>query len=851
MKNSSSFRHILILELNGLKKTIFLDKNNYSVGRNPTNSIVIHHRIISRHHASLLKITYKKVEEDDAIFWIIDGDLKGNRSTNGIYINEKRSLSHKLAPGDIILLGGVEVKAKYDIVDKHTQKFFSLLTENGKVTNNNKEEERVDQEPLKDDYKSTFVGWNENTKEPLTEQFLLKVNSLQNLLTLPIIEVDLEGEIKHINLAAEKQFPDLKELKFDHPILQKIKQIFPGNESNLLVREINIDGDKFTQYISAENKLIVSYIFDYKKRQQLQLAIKEDGERYHNLVKQISEGIFLLDPISKQIIYANPAYCDLLGYSLEEILELNIYDLEGIDSDILQKDLQKITQEKIAFIRESIHKRKNNTFVSVEVGVSFIFYQAKEVLCFIVRDITEKERVQEILRYQSFHNSLTTLPNQKLFYQQLKTSLYNIKNTDKILALIFIKLKNLKKINYTLGYNIGDQLIQNLAKKIKTCINSIDILAHLQEDKFAVLLPEIDNRENVVNFIKNLLESLKEPFLVDDYQLKINIKMGISLSPSDAKDTTTLLRKADAALENSQQKVGNTYQFFIPAMIDEATKNLKLENLLNLAIETEKLELLYQPIINVKTGEIIEFEAKIKWHDSDDCEISSEQFLPIAKDSGLIIPLNYWLIKNACQQNQIWQRNNLPAIKIKTKLYSLCVQDENFLSQLTDILAETQLDPRYLNLAIQPDNIHQNWQSSRTKLMSLLDMGINISFDDFGLGNSGLNYLRQFPFHKLQLTSSLIQNLAQEPENLAIISAILTLPLSFDMQIVASGINSFEQMELLVNLQCEEMQGELISKFLNVETATDLLSGKQEDLTEIIDQKTIFKISNINKNNVV
>jgi EAL domain-containing protein (putative c-di-GMP-specific phosphodiesterase class I) len=316
------------------------------------------------------------------------------------------------------------------------------------------------------------------------------------------------------------------------------------------------------------------------------------------------------------------------------------------------------------------------------------------------------------------------------------------------------------------------------------------------------------------------------------------MNLGIALYPKDGKNSATLLKNADAALYHTDKKGGNKYQFFSPTMIEKAEENIKLETLLNLAIIKGKLELLYQPEINLKTGEIIGFEAFVKWHDSALGEIPAEQFLAIAEDSGLIVPLNYWMIKSAGRQNQIWQENKLPPIKVKIKLYSPCLEDQNFLSQLTDILAETKLDPNFLDLLIQQTNLIQNWPWSRPKLRDLQTMGVTISLDDFGLGNSSLDCLRKFPFNKLEIAPTFIQNLAREPENLAIISAIISLASSFKMQVVAKGVNIVKQMKLLLNLQCEQMQGELFSPLLNAEMATDFLSGKNDTLTKIINQQT-------------
>lgn len=847
MSKTNSFRHILALELNNLRKTISLDKNTYSLGRNSTNSIVIHHRVISRNHATLLKVSYQETEKKNDVFWIIDGDLKGNRSTNGIYINGKKCLSHELKPGDLILFGGIEVKAKYDIVDTSTKTFLSLFKDDSPF--NELDTEGADTESLKESNKSTFVELEEEENEPLTEEFIAKINSVQDLLPFPIIEINMEGEITEINAAAEQEFSNIKEINLEHPILKNIKQIFEDNTANLLVRKVIIDHQKFIQYAHCldENKLIRSYVLDFKKRQQLQLALGEGEKRYHHLVKQISEGIFLVDAVTKKILDANPAYCNLVGYSLDEILDLNIYHLIGIDQDIVQQDLQNIIKEKIPFIRESTHRHKNNSLINVEVNVSLIIYESKEVLCFAVRDIGERKRVEEILRYQASHDLLTGLPNQKLFSEQLSTFLSNAKNSDEILALMFIKLDRFKNINYALGHNIGDQLLQNFAKRMKACLRPIDILARWGGNEFTVLLPEIDNADNVANLSQTILERIKEPFTIENYKLHINVSLGIALYPQHGKDAVNLLKNADAALYYTMQKIGNKYQFFDPKMIDKAVENIQLENLLNLAITKDKLELLYQPQIDVKTGEIIEYEATVRWPDLTLGEIPSEQFLPIAQESGLIVPLNYWMIKTACKQNQIWQENGLPSISIGIKLYPHCLQDQNLLSNIADILAESRLDPNFLDLEIQETNMIQNWASSRTKLRDLLKMGVKISMDDFGSGDSSLNYLRKFPFHKLKIASTFIHNLDQEPENLAIISAIITLALSFNMKVVAKGVGSVEQMELLMNLQCEHMLGKLFSNPLNLEMATHFLSGKQDALTKIINKKTIFDMLSVKK----
>lgn len=847
MKKNTSFRHILALELNSLKKTIFLDKNTYSLGRNSTNSIVVHHRVVSRNHATFLKITYKEKEENKDVFWIVDGDLRGNRSTNGIYVNGEKCFSHELKPGDLIIFGGVDVKAKYDMVDVSAKIFLSAFKEEEKTDNLNIEEGET--ESLRNQSKSTFVQDEEDIKEILVEEFTSKISSADNLFSFPIVEINLEGEITKTSESAENIFPDLKNEKLTHPILHNINQVFQDNVSNLVVRQLEVNNNNYTQYayVLEDKKTIKSYVLDNQKLYQLNLILKENEERYHSLVKEISEGIFILDIVSKKVLDANPAYCKLLGYSLNEILKLSIYDLVAINNEILHKDLQRIIKQKVPFIRESIHKRKNNSLVNVEVSVSFIYFQGKNALCFAVRDITDRKRAEEIFRYQASHDILTSLPNQKLFYEQLSTSLGNAESSREVLALMFIKLERLKNINYSLGHNIGDKLLLAFIKRIKKCLRSTDILARWGGDEFTLLLPEIGNADNVANISQSILERLKEPFIVNNNKIHLNISLGISIYPQHGKDAFTLLKNADAALYHTQKKIGSKYRFFTPQMTAKAKENIQIETLLHSAIKNNRLELFYKPQIDVITGEIVEYEAVVKWKDSKLGEINSERFLSIARENGLIVPLNYWILKTACGQNQKWQESELPPITVGVKIYPSCLEDINFLSRITEILTETELDSSFLNLQIKETNIIQNWESCAVKLKDLNKMGIQISLDDFGAENSSLNYLRKFSFNNLKIASSFVKNVDQLSENSAIISAIITLALAFNLQVVATGVTTVEEMELLIKLQCRYMEGSLFSQPLNLENATDFLSGKNETLTKIVNDKTIFNMANMKK----
>jgi diguanylate cyclase (GGDEF)-like protein/PAS domain S-box-containing protein len=842
MNKNNSVRHILAIELNGLRKTIFLDKNTYSVGRNSTNSIVLHHKVVSRNHANLLKVSYKGKEKNKDVFWLIDGDLKGNRSTNGIFVNGKRCFSQELKPGDSILFGGVEVRAKYDILDVNSQTLLSILKDKTQENNSTK------LEPLEEG-KTTFVPEKEIKTEPLTEEFLAKINLVKDLLPYPIVEINLEGKITDLNSSAEQNFQDLiiaSATKLSHPITDNLANIFQTQQTNLLIREIKIGSDRYTQYAHCldDKKLIRSYLLDDKKRQQLNLTLRESEERYRSLVKQITEGIFLLDTVSKKILDANPAYCELLGYSSEEITELSIYDLVSIDRDILQQDLQKIIEERIPFVRESIHRCKDGSLVNVEVSVSFIFYAGKEVLCFAVRDITDRKRTEEILRYQSSHDLLTNLPNQRFFTEQLSTALANAKNSHQMLALMFIKLKRFKTINYSLGHNFGDQLLQSFAKRIKSCLRSGDTIARWGGDEFTILVPEVSNTNQVANISQMILEQLNEPFLIGKKTINLTVSIGIALYPNHGNDTTTLLKNADSALYHTQKKRGNKYQFYLPNMNLKAQERFTLENQLYQALKKEAFTLLYQPEINSLTGEVTCLKVTPSWSHPKLGNIPPEEFLSIAEETNLIIPLNKWMIKTACQQHFMWQQNQIPVTNIAVPLSPRYLEQSNFLAEIAEILTESNLDPNFLELDIQEKDLTDIWVNSRQNLKELWDMGVNISLDNFGQGSS-LTILSQCTIKKVRIAENFVKNIENERENLALISAILTLALAFNITVVNKGVSNKEQLELLQNLQCEEMQGTLFSSFLNTEAATNFLSGKHQKLTKIVNEQIIFDLSQL------
>ncbi|MGK7873989.1 MAG: EAL domain-containing protein [Xenococcaceae cyanobacterium] len=814
MRDSQPVCHTLVIEDKKFRQTVSLEENTYSIGRHSSNSIVLPSQLVSRHHATFLRVKYPENKND--VFWIIDGDLRGNRSTNGLFVNGKRCLSHELKSGDSILFGG-EVKATYYIINDSN----TALLKTSKFKKYN-----ADKNPI-NDLKSTLIS--EKELDELTGKFFFILTSLPELLPHPIIDINLEGEITYINSAAILKFQGIQEAKLEHPILAGLLINSQEKQGKLLVREVKIGQEVFEQYVHylSESKQIRSYIFDLTKRKQIETALRESEERYRAVVRQISEGILLVDVATKCILEANAAYCNLLGYTSEEILGLTVYDVVALDREIVERDLERIWTEKLDLVVESLHRSKDGSLVNVEVSVSLIYYGTKEVLCFAVRDITERKRAEEMLQYQAFHDLLTDLPNRALFNEQLSKALANARRNQNLMAVMFLDLDRFKNINDTLDHAIGDQLLQGFAERLKSCLRSGDTLARWGGDEFTVLLPQIHCVEDAAKIGKRILDALKQPFELEEYQLHINSSIGIALYPQDGEEGETLLKNADAALYRTKEQGGNNYQFYSPTMTSKTEALLRLENFLHYALEQEEFLLYYQPQININTGELSGMEALLRWQHPELGQVSPEQFIPLAEETGLIVHIGEWVLRTACTQNKGWQEAGLPPLRMAVNLSPRQFQQPNLVSTVARVLDDSGLEPDFLELEITETTIMQNMEFARKALGHLQQMGVHISMDDFGTGYSSLGYLKKFPFHKIKIDQSFVRDLKNNPQDLAIVSAVIALGRGFNLRVVAEGVETQQQLELLRNLQCCEIQGYLFSRPLSAQDATKFLARKE------------------------
>lgn len=511
------------------------------------------------------------------------------------------------------------------------------------------------------------------------------------------------------------------------------------------------------------------------------------------------------------------------------------YSLTLLEHDFLGKKISEVLSCKVAepymhAIEQALSSGEVQSFeYQLSQNGNLIDFEARIVsvgddeALIIVRDITERKQAQAMIQYQAFHDLLTGLPNRTLFNDRLLQSIANARRSRNMVAVMFLDLDRFKTINDTLGHAVGDQLLQQVAQRVAARLREGDTFSRWGGDEFTLVLPQISCSEQVAKIAQRILDALQEPFNLEHHELYITSSMGIALCPCDGEDVQTLLRNADAALYRAKEQGRNNYQFYIPAMNSHAQELLELEHRLHHALKQGEFVLYYQPQVNINTGELTGIEALVRWQHPELGLVPPETFIPLAEENGLIVPINEWVLRTACSQNQAWQDAGISSLRVAVNLSPRQFQQPNLVATVAWILEETGLAPHFLDLEITETIIIQNVDVARTMLSDLKAMGIHITMDDFGTGYSSLGYLKKLPFHTLKLDQSFIEELADDSQDKAIISAVIALGHGLNLRVVAEGVETQEQLELLRSLHCEQIQGYLFSRPLPVEEATKFL----------------------------
>jgi diguanylate cyclase (GGDEF)-like protein/PAS domain S-box-containing protein len=432
----------------------------------------------------------------------------------------------------------------------------------------------------------------------------------------------------------------------------------------------------------------------------------------------------------------------------------------------------------------------------------------------------KRRHTEEQMRHQAFHDALTGMPNRMLFDHRLQLLLTQARQSGSMLAVLFLDLDRFKDINDTLGHAVGDHLLRQVTQRLEECLRDEDTIARWGGDEFTLLLPSVHIPDDAAKVAQRISEALKPAFNIEHHELYITCSIGVAIYPYNGRDAETLLKNADAALYCAKEQGRNTYRFYSNSINPQASKLLTLDQSLHHALERDEFLVYYQPQVNVETGEISQMEALLRWQHPQWGLVSPKTFITLAEENSLIIPIGEWALRVACAQQKRWQSQGLAPRRVAVNLSACQFQQPNLVERISVILQETELDANCLELEITETAAMQDVDLTSTVLQELWD---------FGTGHSSLNYLKKFPLHGLKIDRSFVRDLAKSRHDAAIVTAVLTLGHGLDLTVIAEGVETQEQCDMLRSLNCREMQGYWFSRPLDSQNASTFLQNAQNN----------------------
>jgi diguanylate cyclase (GGDEF)-like protein len=430
----------------------------------------------------------------------------------------------------------------------------------------------------------------------------------------------------------------------------------------------------------------------------------------------------------------------------------------------------------------------------------------------VFHDVSATRAMSLEMTHSAQHDVVTGLPNRVLLSDRINQSISLAHRNNRSIAVLFLDLDHFKYINDSLGHAVGDQLLQSVSKRLLASVRASDTVTRQGGDEFIILLSEITHPEDAATSAKKILLSLSTPCSVGGHDLHIDGSIGISIYPADGEDAETLVKNADTAMYYAKERGRSNFQFFTAAMNLKTVQRQSLESSLRRALERDEFLLHYQPKVDLITGEITGVEALIRWQQPDRGLVPPAQFVPVAEDCGLILPIGRWVLREACRQAREWQAAGLPFKRISVNVSAAEFRDKVFVERVATILAETGLDPRYLDLELTEGVLMADAESTCGILHALKDIGVHLAVDDFGTGYSSLSYLRQFPIDVLKIDQSFVRQITVDPDGSTIVSAIIDMGRNLKQRVIAEGIETQAQLAFLQARHCAEGQGYLFSR---------------------------------------
>ncbi|MBF0357650.1 MAG: EAL domain-containing protein [Magnetococcales bacterium] len=540
------------------------------------------------------------------------------------------------------------------------------------------------------------------------------------------------------------------------------------------------------------------------------------------------EGVFISDSQNK-IISVNQSLCKLYGYDSAEMLgqRPSIFKSDRQDKEFYTELWQTLV-DKDEWTGEMWNRRKNGETFPVKTTIQAVrnkFGEVSNFVC-IYKDLSDIKQRDEELVYSTTHDVLTSLPNRQLFLDRLRQAIRQAHREDSRVSVSVLNIDLFKKINDSLGHTHGDELLKMIAQRLKNSVRQEDTVSRLGGDEFSIIHPNAGNVEAVALMMQRIFDGFAKPFYLAGKEFYITLSTGITLYPEDGMDPDKMLRNADLAMNRAKDVGRSNFQFFTSTLDDRATNRLTIENDMRLGLKRGEFFLNYQPKVDLSTGQITGMESLSRWKPSGKDQVSPVEFIPIAEETGLIVPLGDFILRDACFQTKNWLDIN-PNLRVAVNLSASQFRQKNLLMRLDSALRDSGLPPEKLEIEITESMLVDNIDEVINILCKIKERGITIAMDDFGTGYSSLSVLKRFPLDTLKIDQSFVRDLTVDSDDAQIVTAIISMAKSLHLKVVAEGVETKEQLMFLTERECDMMQGYYFSKPLVEDDFSALLTQKK------------------------
>ncbi len=639
------------------------------------------------------------------------------------------------------------------------------------------------------------VGGNFTNTNPANERILKYTK--EEMLSKNYVDVvypeDLEVTNHHFQLVMNKQIMQL-ELR----VLDKDQNILTLDVTAVPV----VTKEKVTGVIGIAR--------DISTEKRMAKELQESEQRYRSIYENNVDAVMSFD-LDGNFTHVNKTTQKITGFTDDELIGSNFlpHIVDSKQAYTIGEFKKVLSGEAVQYETAIYNKRKEKVYLHITVIPIIVADKITGVHC-IAKDITEKKQLDKKLKYMAYHDSLTDLPNQHYFHIRLREALDSAKESQSQFAVFFLDLDRFKSVNDSLGHEFGDILLQKVANRLTDNLAENTSVFRYGGDEFIVLIEQTD-KQKISAIASKLMASLIQPYDLDGMDIVTPPSIGISMFPNDGEDSKTLIKKADNAMYHAKRTGKSNYQFFYDSMHSKIQGNIELESFLRKAIDRKEFVLFYQPQIDTKTKRLYGAEALIRWNNKKLGMISPGEFIPLAEESGLIVPIGEWVIREACLQVKRWQEAGFPSFPVSVNLSIRQFYQTDLIPTVRTIIEEVGIDPSYLELEIT-ESMAMDADMACVILEELKKIGVNIAMDDFGTGYSSLSYLKKFPIDHLKIDQTFINDISTDVDDRDIIATIILLAHNLNMVTIAEGVETEEHVSFLKSHQCDVLQGYHFSK---------------------------------------